>query len=165
VKTPPRAQAGFRGRLERGEAVQVVAFHLGGEMHACDVALVEEALTRQRIHPLPDMPPEMLGVVLLRGDLVPVLDVAPALGLTRGAEDRCAVLVLGVDEVRVGVAADGLDEVRDVAPESLRHTPYTGGARDQYVLAVARLEAGLVNLIDLAELLRERATLHPREQP
>lgn len=163
MSAPP--EAGFRGRVERGDAVQVVAFHLGGELHGCDVALVEEVLTAARIHPLPDMPPEMLGVVLLRGELVPVLDVAPAVGLPATGGERRAVLVLGLGGTRVGVAADRLDEVRDISPETLRPAPYTGGERDRYVAAVARLDVGLVNLIDLAELLRERATLEQREQP
>lgn len=164
MSAAPGTGMGFRDRVERGDGVQVVGFHLGGELHGCDVALVEEVLTRERVHPLADMPPEVTGVVLLRGELIPVLDVAPALGLTAGAGERRAVLVVGMDEVRFGVAADRLDEVREIAPEALRPAPHTGGERDRYVVAVARLGGGLVNLIDLAELLRGRTTLESREQ-
>ena len=157
-------EAPFRARVERGDDVRVVAFHLGGELHGCDIALVEEVVTRQRIHPLPDLPPEVRGVLLLRGEMVPVLDVADALGVYGGEGERAAVLVVGIGSTRVGVAADRMEEVLEVPPEALRPAPHTGGERDQYVVAVARMPAGLVNLIDLAELLRERTTLETREQ-
>lgn len=145
----------FRARLERGEGVQVVAFRLGSELHGCDVAVVEEALTRQRIHPLPDQPPEMLGVVMLRGEMLPVLDLGPALGVAADREARRAVLVVVLEDARVGVAVDRLEEVLEVPADALRPAPHAG-ERDPHVAAVARMEAGLVNLIDLAELLRER---------
>ena len=135
-----------------------VVFRLGRELHACDVRLVEEVVVRRTIHPLPDVPPHLLGVLLLRGEMVPVMDVAPALGLALQAEQP-AILVVDLGETRVGVAAEAVHEVLEVPAEAVRPAPHTGGDRDAYVLGVARLEPGLVNLIDLAEILRERTTL------
>lgn len=163
MSAPASAAEGFRRRIERGGSVQVVAFHLGGELHGCDIALVEEVVTRQRIHPLPDVPPEMLGVILLRGEMLPVLDLGPALGVPASREDRRAVLVVGLGGSRAGVAVDRMEEVLDVPADSVRPAPHTGGDRDPFVAGVARLDAGLVNLIDLAELLRERTTPERRE--
>lgn len=148
----------LRARIARGDGAQVVAFRLGGALHGCDIQLVEEVLARPAIHPLPDLPEDLLGVMLLRGELLPVVDVAPALGLGLGAPG--AVLVVGVGEWRLGVAAEGAAEVVEVPAEALRPAPHAGGDRDAYVVGVARVEAGLVTLIDLAEALRERTILH-----
>jgi purine-binding chemotaxis protein CheW len=154
----------FRALLEHGEGAQAVAFRLGGELHGCDIRLVEEVVTKRAIHPLPDVPPHVLGVLLLRGEMVPVMDVAAALGLTLRTEGPPSVLVVGMGDARVGVAAEAVHEVLDVPADSIRPAPHTGGDRDAYVLGVARLAPGLVNLIDLAEILRERTTLD-RDQP
>ncbi|MBB4638531.1 chemotaxis protein CheW [Longimicrobium terrae] len=154
----------FRGWLARGEGAQVVVFRLGGELHGCDIRLVEEVVTKQRIHPLPDVPAHLLGMMLLRGEMVPVVDVSAALALPLTAEQP-PVLVAGLGEARIGVAVDAVFEVLDIPAESLRPAPYTGGDRDAYVVAVARMPAGLVTLIDLAEILRERTTLETGEQP
>lgn len=157
-ESPPPADARpFRERVGQDE-VQAIAFRLGGEMHACDVALVEEVVTRRAVHRLPDMPPRLLGVLQLRGELVPVLDVAPLLELGLEAE-RPAVLVVSFGESRVGVAADAAEEVLAFAPEAMIPPPHTGGERDHYVLGLARVDGRLVNLIDLAEMLRAQATL------
>ncbi|HEU0013692.1 MAG TPA: chemotaxis protein CheW [Longimicrobium sp.] len=161
----PAAGAGFRALLERGEEAQVVLFRLGGEVHGCDIRLVEEVVTKQRIHPLPDVPPHVLGVLLLRGEMVPVLDLAPALDLELRERATPTVMVATLGERRVGVAAEAVREVLSVPPDAVRPAPHTGGDRDAYVAGVARLGARLVTLIDLAEILRERTTLDAGERP
>lgn len=145
----------FRARIQADEAAQVIAFALGGEWHACDVMLVEEVIAKQPLFPLPDMPPALLGVLRLRGELVPVLDVAPLLELRLQAE-RPAVLVVDTGTSRVGVAADEVLDVVTLQPGSFRPTP---GAADGRLVGVARVEDRLVTLVDLAEILREQTTL------
>ncbi len=157
----PAQDLDFRALLARGEGAQVVAFRMGGELHGCDIRLVEEVVTRQRIHPLPDVPPHLLGMILLRGEMVPVVDVSAALGLSLSPGGARPILVTGLGGARVGVAADAVHEVMEVPAEALRPAPHAGD-RDAYVVGVARLAPGLVTLIDLAELLRERTTLDTR---
>ena len=153
----------FRERVAEDQA-QVVAFRLGGELHACDVRLVEEVVTKRRVHPLPDMPPRLLGVLRLRGELVPVLDVAPMLDLSLESGTP-AVMVLALGEARIGVAADTVREVMRLEPDSYRPAPLTGAERDRFVAGVARVGGELVNLIDLAEMLREQTTLSAGDEP
>ena len=147
----------FRERAAADEGVQVIAFRIGGELQACDILLVQEVVTKSAIHPLPDMPEHLLGVLRLRGELVPVLDVAPALELKLEAGRAPAVLVTEVEGGRVGVAAEAVHEVMTVPPGAFREAPVTGGGG--YLVGVARVDAQLVNLIDLAEILRDQATL------
>lgn len=153
----------FRDLLARGDGARVVVFSLGGSLHGCDIRLVEEVVTGQRVHPLPDLPPFVVGMLLLRGEMVPVVEIAGALGAMRETGTDPALLVLETAGGRVGVAVDAVAEVAELPPGALRPSPHAGGDRDAYVAAVARTEAGLVTLIDLAELLRERTTLETGE--
>ena len=152
----------FRERAAADEGVQVVAFELGGELHACDVLLVEEVVSGQRVHPLPDLPPHILGVLRLRGELLPVIDVAPLLEQRLRAE-RPVVMVVDAPGGRVGVAADEVHDVVALAPGSYRPAP--GGALDTRLAGLARVEGRLVTLVDLAEILREQTTLSPGNAP
>jgi purine-binding chemotaxis protein CheW len=162
----PAAHSGldFRALLDRGEGAQAVVFRLGGEMHGCDIRLVEEVVTKRTIQPLPDMPRHLLGVLMLRGEMVPVMDVAPALSVTLEGGRTPSVLVVTMGEGRVGVAVDAVHEVLEVPAECVRPAPHTGGDRDAYVVCVARIEDRLVTLIDLAEILGERTTLDSAER-
>jgi purine-binding chemotaxis protein CheW len=150
--------ADFLARLG-SEGAQVIAFQLGEEMHACDVMLVQEVVTRRRVHPLPDMPPRVLGVLRLRGELVPVLDVAPALDLALTGDALRSVLIVETDSGWVGVATDGVHEVMQLGAGAVRGAPVAGRDRDGYVLGVARVGGMLLTLIDLAEMLRDQTTL------
>jgi purine-binding chemotaxis protein CheW len=154
----------FRALLARGEGAQAVAFRLGGELHGCDIRLVEEVVTKRTIQPLPDMPPHLLGVLMLRGEMVPVMDVAPALSVALEGGKTPSILVVTMGDGRVGVAVDAVHEVMDVPAECVRPAPHTGGDRDAYVVCVARIEDRLVTLIDLAEILGERTTLDSAER-
>jgi chemotaxis signal transduction protein len=162
----PAAPSGmdFRTLIDRGEGAQAVAFRLGGELYGCDIRLVEEVVTKKAVQPLPDMPPSLLGVLMLRGEMVPVMDVAPALGLGRKEERTPPILVCTMGDGRVGVAVDAVHEVLDVPAECVRPAPHTGGDRDAYVVCVARMDDLLVTLIDLAEILGERTTLDSAER-
>lgn len=162
-ETEPQAALPFRARAAADEGVQVIAFELGGELHACDVLLVEEVVTGQRVHPLPDLPPRVLGVLRLRGELVPVIDVAPLLEQRLAAIERPAVLVVDTGRGRLGVAADEVHDVVTLAPGSFRPAP--GGAAETRLAGLARLEGRLVTLVDLAEILREQSTLSPGKEP
>jgi purine-binding chemotaxis protein CheW len=150
----------FPERAAAGEEMQVVAFRIGGELHACDILLVQEVVTKTPVHPLPDMPERLLGVMRLRGELVPVVDVAPALELRLQAGRTPAVLVAETEGGRVGVAAEGVDEVMTVPSGAFRPAPHAVG----YLVGVARVGDRLVNLIDLAEILRDQATLSHGEK-
>jgi len=72
-----------------------------------------------------------------------------------------AVLVTGEEGARVGVAADAVSDVMTVPPGAFRPAPRGGG----YLVGVARVGEQLVNLIDLAEILRDQATLSHGEKP
>jgi chemotaxis signal transduction protein len=57
------------------------------------------------------------------------------------------------------IAAEAVHEVMTVPPGAFRPAPLTAGERGGYLVGVARIGAQLVNLIDLAEILRDQATL------
>jgi purine-binding chemotaxis protein CheW len=147
----------FRLRLSN-EGAQVIAFRFGEAMHACDVMLVQEVVTRRRVHRLPDMPPRLLGVLRLRGELVPVLDLAPTLDLTLTDATLRTVLIAESRTGWVGVATDGVHEVLQLPAGAFRATPVSGRERDSYVLGVARVDGMLITLIDLAEMLDDQTT-------
>jgi purine-binding chemotaxis protein CheW len=139
-----------------------VVFRLGRELHACDVRLVEEVVNGARVHPLPDVPRPLLGVIRLRGALVPVLDVAPGLGVRLEESSTPDVLVLDAGDRRVGVAVDEAREVASFPASAVRPAPPRGAEREEHVLGVARSDDALVTLLDLAAVLEHFTSLTTR---
>lgn len=124
-----QVEAIFRQRAERlairqalpgpaSSGLAVLTFYLGQECYAIELAELAEVLPFANCAPLPGAPPELLGVVNLRGELRPVVDLGCLLGLSRGTEEG-AGQVLFLRLLGVGLRVGRVDQVRAIAPEEL----------------------------------------------
>ena len=126
--------------------VELLSFRVGREMFAIDLACVEEAVESDAVHAVPDMPDAMLGVIELRGRLVPVFSPSRVLRAELGSADGVMLLMRAGDR-RVGIAVDDVDDVITVDMPALRH-PLLNDAGDGLLLGVAASGAGLVGILD-----------------
>lgn len=146
------------------EPQKVVAFVLGGELHALPVGAVDEVVERAEIHPLPRSARSLLGILRLRGELMPVFDVAPALGLElRAGAESVVVVVRTPAGAAFGIAADAADEVLTLA--ELYPPPAGGGEIDRILKGVGRAAGRLVTVLDPAGLAQGHSTSAAQANP
>ncbi|HKP17422.1 MAG TPA: chemotaxis protein CheW [Gaiellaceae bacterium] len=126
---------------------------LGDETYALPVGNVTETATADGLAPLPGSPPSVVGVCNLRGELLPVFDLAGVLGLPRSGNGE-RMVVLEHSKHRAGLVVDA---VHDVGP--------LGGPTEEVesdLLEGAVLDDGaLVGIVDVARLFDRLA----REAP
>jgi purine-binding chemotaxis protein CheW len=121
-----------------------VRLEVGGERYALPVEHVREVGELGDVTPLPRSGAHTLGVVNVRGHIVPVFDLGSLIGSGQGASGR-RLVVATVDDGHVGFAVDDIvsvGELLDVEPES-------GGI----LLGTANVAGRLVGILDLAALL------------
>ena len=120
------------------ESVPVLAFQVGGERYAVDVSAVFQAIDARGLSPLPASPPWLLGAVVARTRVVPVLDLRMLLGLEgAGMCDLAKVVVVEVDDEAFGLAAESIEGRLDVPREGLTPTasgPFVWIAPDRLAL-------------------------------
>ena len=110
------------------ETRQYMTFKLGDELFAIDVAQVREVLEVTQITRVPTAPPYMRGVVNVRGQSTPVVDLRLRFGLPKGADtvnSRIIVMELQLDGevVVLGGVADSVHEVIDLDPGNINPPP------------------------------------------
>jgi purine-binding chemotaxis protein CheW len=122
--------------------VRVVA---GGEHYALPVTEVLEIAEIGQVTPVPGAPPGVLGVRNLRGQVVPVIDLATMLGLSPDAENE-RIVVTEDDGRRAALAVTGTADVGELgaATEEV-DSPYLSGA--------VLVEGALVGIVDVSALL------------
>jgi len=104
----------------RTESVPVLAFRVGGERYAVEVASVFQVLESRGLAPLPAAPPWLLGALVARTRVVPVLDLRLLLGLEGGGMSDLAKVVVVEHEGDVfGLAAEDLEGRIEVPKEGL----------------------------------------------
>lgn len=141
-----------RVRSRTGKA-DLLVFRVGTELFAAVLTAIEEALELPRLSHLPEMPPSMLGVISLRGRMLPAYSPARHLGVALAREDAAA-LVLRAGDRRVALAVDDVDDVLTVDLAALRPPPIVGGEeRDAVLLGVADRGGVLVAVLDADALV------------
>jgi purine-binding chemotaxis protein CheW len=96
--------------------MEVVVFQVAGRSYALSLEHVVEVLRMVAVTPLPETPPWVLGVVNLRGTLIPMIDLRPRLGLAAAQPDPAQVFLVARARGRtVGLLADSVGDIVQVA--------------------------------------------------
>jgi purine-binding chemotaxis protein CheW len=110
---------------------QYVTFSLCEELFGVEVSRTREILSLTPVTSVPQTPEYLLGVINLRGQVVPVVDMRLKLGLTAGAdtEDTCIIVVdvqVDGEVITVGALADAVREVMDIRSDQIEPPPRLG---------------------------------------
>jgi len=128
-----------------------------GARFGLEVRSVREMVWLPELSPIEELPAYIVGVFNLRGRVVPVMDLGLRFGRAHEpflTSDR--IIVIDSEEARVGIVASELYEVSTIPEAAIDAVDsYQGaGGHAQFVSAEARLDDGLVMLLDVAALLR-----------
>lgn len=110
---------------------QYVTFSLGEELFGVEVTRTREILSVTPVTRVPQTPEYLLGVINLRGQVVPVVDMRLKLGLPAGeeTEDTCIIVVevqIDGEAIVVGALADAVREVLEVRSDQIEPAPRLG---------------------------------------
>jgi len=138
---------------------QLVTFVLGGEEFGIEIGLVKEINRLMKITPVPKAPPAVEGVINLRGQVVPVVDLRREFKMATRREDRhTRIVVVEMAEMTVGFMVDAVSEVLTIPRSSVEPPPpIIGGLDSDLVNGVGKIEDRLVIILDLARVVA-RAT-------
>jgi len=170
----PQGKVDQRGG-DRGPAAPVdgdathtfLTFRLGGQMFALSVAPVREILDEQRVAILPEAPPDVVGLIDVRGESVMVMDVSHRLGVIAESASERRIIVLerqGAGRRPVGVLADQVLSVVEVQAHAIEPVEQ-GHASSGLLQGVARLDGQLVIVLEHLALLGDPLSAGPDPFP
>ncbi len=134
---------------------QLVSFRLGVEEYGVSIMKVQEIIRMQEITRVPQMPDFIEGIINLRGNVIPIIDLRKRFGLAFGEKtiDSRIVVVTVRDRV-VGVIVDGVSEVLRLSDEHIEPPPpaVSTAGRD-YIKGVGKLDKRLLILLEIDKIL------------
>ena len=138
-----------------GRTFQVVSFRLGDEEYGVDIMTVQEIILVGCITQVPEVPEHVLGVINLRGSVIPILNLRRRFGMVeQPSNDATRIVVMNLAGRTVGVVVDGVSELLRLSREDVAPTPASlVGAGKDYVTGLARRKERLLVLLDMARLL------------
>ncbi len=134
------------------QEIELLAFRLGSEEYALLVEQTREVIKLWEIASVPNTPDYVLGVISLRGKVLPVIDLCKRLGLPPGVRDgRARIVVVSLDDEETGLIVDRVTGVIKLPPEDVRPAPDTisEGAGAEFLRGIARKDDKLYILLDI----------------
>jgi len=148
-------------KQERDEEIlQLVTFHVGEEEFGVEILDVREINRMMEITRVPHAPDFVEGVINLRGQVIPVVDLRKRFGLGAIERDKSArIVVVELGDKVVGFLVDSVSEVLRVPRRVVEPPPaIVGGIDAEYIEAVVKLEDRLLILLELQKLLTKNET-------
>ncbi len=142
---------------ERADEQAYAVIRLDGELFALELDVVREFSHLHGVTPLPCCPPHIVGNMNLRGDILTLVDIRPALNIAAGRAMR-EVVVVRRGGLLFGLQATEIADVVQLAAPDLAPIPAASDhAHKAYCKAVATVDGRVAGILDLAQLLATRA--------
>ena len=143
------------GNQLSGEVVKVVSFGLGSEEYGVDIGQVQEIIRMVEITHVPRAPRFMEGVINLRGQLVPIIDLRTRFGMQRlEATKSTRIVVTEIGSKRVGMVVDNVSEVLNIPIENVEDAPeMIAGVGTEYIQGVGKVGDRLIIMLDLTMVI------------
>jgi purine-binding chemotaxis protein CheW len=138
-----------------GRTLQVVSFALGSEEYGVDIAQVQEINRMVPITRVPRAPQFMEGVINLRGQLIPIIDLRTRFGMDRAERTKnTRIVVTEIGSKRLGMVVDSVSEVLRIPVEQIEDAPdLVAGVDTEYIRGVGKLDDRLIIMLDLARVI------------
>ena len=138
---------------------QFLTFVCAGEEYGVAILCVQEIKGWDGVTRVPYAPHYLLGVMNLRGVIVPVIDLRARFGLPARAPDSSSVVIVvrvhtELGEKTAGIVVDAVSEVYSVAPDHIKPTPDLGTSTDRAcVRNLVSIDEKMVMLLDIDKLV------------
>ena len=157
--SPGRSTPGLSAVVDAATETQQVCFMLAGAEYGVDIALVKEIIKpTMEPTPVPQSPFFVEGVLDLRGDIIPIIDLKKRFGF-KVADDKppSRILVISMADIIVGFLVDSVTEVIRVNKSAIQEAPgKIVGIDKEYIWGVTKrsLESHLIMLLDVERILK-----------
>jgi len=129
--------------IENDGLMQLVGFEVGKEIFGVDILMVREIIRSAPITSVPNSPEFVEGVINLRGDIIPVIDLRKRLNLFKNnSQEKNWILILDIDRSVTGFVVDKVDEVLKIDQNNIEPAPeiVLAGLESQYIRGVTEVD-------------------------
>ena len=134
------------------EAIQYIKIQIGEESFGIDIGIIDNIVRMQRITRVPNVASYIKGVINLRGEIVPIINLRLKMELEEIEYTKTTRIIIIKSETygKIGLIVDAVKEVVALTDDQIEKTKFE--ANDEtthFVFGVGKLDNGLVSLLDL----------------
>ena len=140
------------------ETNQFLAFKLGEEVFSFDISKVREVLEFNKVTKVPQTPEMMIGVINLRGSVVPVIDLRIKFGMGKGEKTvNTVIIIIEIDledeSTMIGALVDSVKEVMDLDAEHIEPPPKIGSKLNtDFIKGMGKQDGEFLIILDIEKI-------------
>jgi purine-binding chemotaxis protein CheW len=143
---------------ESEDAILMVGFIVAGELFGVDILMVQEILKQMPITMIPDSPDFIKGVINLRGNIIPIIDLNQRLTMSSKSPNVVEepwTIIVNVSGRVAGFIVDRVTRVLKILPSTIEPPPDTvlSAQRGQYVSGSLKVDNQLMTVLDFHRIL------------
>ncbi|MCI5164555.1 MAG: chemotaxis protein CheW [Candidatus Electrothrix sp. GM3_4] len=142
---------------EKEQLMQLVGFTIGNEHFGVDILMVQEIIRSAPITSVPNSPEFIEGVINLRGNIIPVIELRKRLNLFREetSTKESWILILEINSRVTGFIVDSVTRVLKILESTIEPPPevVVAGLANQYIRGVCDIGEGLLIMLDFNSIL------------
>ena len=142
---------------EQKKSGQFLTFWIDGQLYGISIEQVMQIIGVQKIVPMPQYPPYAKGIVNLRGDIIPVIDVRLRFHIAQAEyTERTCIIICSFNDMRVGFIVDAVDEVATIGENERTSAPDIAvGNHERFVTGIGKLSNKIILLLNIERVIRK----------
>ncbi len=136
-------------------STQYCTFRFENELYGIEIGQIQEIIGLQRIFSVPRAPNYIMGVINLRGNIVPVIDIKPILRLLPWKQDvNSRIVLINADNVMVGIAVDEIGDVVSLTGSRIEPLDIKkDDERSKYLTGISKLPDKVLVILDARRII------------
>ena len=135
------------------DSLQIVSFKIGKEEYGVDILKVQEIQKIPKLLKLPFSQEHILGVIDLRGKIIPIVDLAKRFGIIADLAKTKRIIVVDVNGKKIGLAIDSVSNVIKIESDKIEPPPpVVKGISSKYVVGIANLKTDFIVVLDINQI-------------
>ncbi len=133
-----------------------LTFWVDGQLFGVCIRDVEQIIRVEEITQVPEFPHYAKGIINLRGNIIPIIDVRLWLGkMENEYDERACIIISRIRDKLIGFMVDTVDEVTDIPDEEFSPTPQLSNysSQDEYIVGIGKHEGNVVLILDMTRIL------------
>ena len=153
-------QAAFASPTTSHQMLEIIAFKLNHQQFCLRTETIREIRGWTPATPIPHPPAYVVGMMNLRGLVIPIIDLARKLGMPDAVpQERSAIVVAEVHGINMGLLVDEVSDILTVTSQSVQPVPYIHLASDvRYSAGIIVQESGMICFLDLEQTFNDDHT-------
>ena len=138
-------------------------FRIGDEVFGIEITKVVEILKSQKTHTLPELPEFLSGVITVRGEVIPLIDLRKRFGI-RSAVKKERVMIVRYDDEKIGLVVDEVKEITSLDIGDITHPPSIfKGLKKKYLTGLGKKGDMIIIILNLDDLLTSEEKIMLKE--